>query len=69
MKITKKTKIMELVNENPNAIEILFNAGLMCVGCGMAQNETLEQGMKAHGFSDKEIGEVIKELNNLENKK
>lgn len=65
MKITKNTKIMELINEKPEAVEVLLEAGLMCIGCGMAQHETLEQGMKAHDFSDEEIDKVIGKLNKL----
>ncbi len=65
MKITKKTKILKLLEKKPEAIEVLFNAGVMCVGCGMAQYETLEQGMKVHGFSDEDIDKVVKEINKI----
>jgi len=62
-KITKKTKLNEIVQENPKAIEILFGAGLSCVGCPMAQQETLEDGCKAHGMNDKDINEILRKLN------
>jgi hybrid cluster-associated redox disulfide protein len=55
MKITKKTKLSEILQKKPEATGILFEAGLSCVGCPMAIQETLEEGCKAHGFSDKEI--------------
>ena len=55
MKITKKTKISEAINGKPEAIEILFEAGLTCVGCPMAQQETLEEGCLAHGMGENEI--------------
>ncbi len=62
-KITKKTKLMELITQKPEAAELLFQKGLTCIGCPMAMQETIEQGCKAHGMSDKEINKLIKELN------
>jgi len=62
-KITKKTKIAEIVKKKPEAAEMLFEAGMMCIGCAMAQQETLEQGCRAHGMNNKEIDELIKKLN------
>ncbi len=63
MKITKNTKISELIKEKPEAVGILFEAGLGCVGCPMAQMETIEQGCKAHGMSNEEIEKLVEELN------
>ena len=63
VKITSKTKISKLLKENPESAEILFEAGMGCVGCSMAMNETIKQGCLAHGMSKKEIEELIKELN------
>ncbi len=63
MKITKDTKISELIQEKPEAVGTLFEAGLGCVGCPMAQMETIEQGCKAHGMSDKEVEKLVEELN------
>ena len=62
-KITKNTNIMEATEINPNAFEILMEAGLGCVGCSLATEETLEQGLMSHGMGKKEIEEVINELN------
>jgi len=63
MKITKQTKINELLQSNPNAAEILIKAGMGCAGCPMAMQETLEDGCKAHDMNKKEIDELIEELN------
>jgi len=63
MKITRKTKINALLNKKPELAEILFEAGLTCVGCPMAANETIEQGCLAHGMNKKDIDELIKRLN------
>jgi len=62
-KITHKTKLSEVVNSNPKSAEILFEAGMGCIGCPMAQQETIEDGCKAHGMSKKDVDELIKKLN------
>lgn len=62
-KITKKTPMSKILEENENASEILFEAGMGCVGCSMAMHETLEDGCKAHGMSDKEINKLVEKLN------
>ena len=41
MKINKNTKISEIVEKCPDKIEILFEAGMGCLGCPAAQVETL----------------------------
>ena len=63
MKITKSTKLSKILGEKPEAAETLFEAGLGCIGCPMAQQETLEDGCKAHGMSDKDIDKLIERLN------
>jgi hydroxylamine reductase len=61
--ITEKIKLRELLKKNPKAGGILFEAGMHCIGCAMAAEETLEQGCLAHGMNKKEIKELIKKLN------
>lgn len=63
MKITKKTTLNKVLMENEKAAEILFKAGLTCIGCPMAMQETIEQGCLAHKMSNKKIEELIKRLN------
>ncbi len=62
-KITQKTKLNELLEKKPDAAKILFEAGLSCMGCPMAMQETIEQGCLAHGMNKKQIDELIKKLN------
>lgn len=62
-RITKKTQMSKILEENENAAEILFETGMGCVGCSMAMQETLEDGCKAHGMSDKEINKIVERLN------
>ena len=61
--ITKDTRLSEVVQSNHKAAEILFNAGLMCIGCPMAMEETLEQGALAHGMTQKQIVDILKKIN------
>ncbi|MFH1607934.1 MAG: DUF1858 domain-containing protein [archaeon] len=62
-KITKDTKISELMQEKPDAVGILFEAGMGCCGCPAAQMESIEDGCKAHGMSDKDVDELVEKLN------
>ena len=62
-KITKNTTINELMNKKPEVAQILFEAGMGCIGCAMAQQETIEEGCRGHGFSDEEIDELVEKLN------
>jgi len=62
-KITPKTKLNEILSENDKAIKILAEAGIRCLGCPMAMQETLEEGCLAHGMSEKEMNKIIEELN------
>ena len=63
MEITKDTQISEILRYREDLIEDLLQMGLGCVGCPMAQMETIEQGLKAHGASDEEVEQVIEKLN------
>ncbi len=63
MKIKKSMIINKIIQEKPEVVEILFKAGLTCIGCPMAQQETLEQGCKAHEMDDKEIKKLVERLN------
>jgi hypothetical protein len=34
-----------------------------CIGCAMANEESIEDGAKAHGLKDDDISKMIKEIN------
>jgi len=63
-KITKKMSFNEIMQKEPNAIPILLERGMHCIGCPMAMQETLEQGAVAHGLNpdklEKEINDKLK---------
>ena len=62
-KITKDTLIKDITSKGPETVELLMKRGLHCIGCPMTSQETLEQGCKAHGMSDEQIDELVKEIN------
>ena len=62
-KITKKTKFSKILESRKDAAEILFKAGLHCVGCPMTAHESLEDGCLTHGMSIKDINKLVEKLN------
>jgi hybrid cluster-associated redox disulfide protein len=58
-KLNKKMTFREIIEENPESIEVLLNSGMHCFGCPMAQMETLEEGAMAHGLNPDELIEKI----------
>lgn len=48
---------------NEKAVEVLMDSGMGCIGCPMAMQETIEEGCKAHGMSNKDIDKLIEKLN------
>jgi len=63
-KITKDILILDLVEQNPDLIPVLTDEyGFHCVGCMAASMETLEDGAAVHGMTDKQIDDLVKDLN------
>jgi hybrid cluster-associated redox disulfide protein len=63
-KITKKDNLAKLVTKYPKLTEtLMFKYGLHCLGCMAASFETLEEGAKAHGMTDKQIKTMVNNLN------
>ena len=58
--ISKTTKIGDLLREAPEKAEILLNAGMHCLGCPSAQEETLEEACMVHGI---DVNELVEKLN------
>jgi hypothetical protein len=63
MKVTKETRISEILERCPDAIFILMEYGLMCAACSMANQHGLEETKELYGFTDKQIEEIIKRIN------
>lgn len=60
MKISKDTKIGEILQIAPEKADILIEIGMHCLGCPASQMETLEEACEVHGI---DVEEVVKKLN------
>lgn len=60
MKFDKTTKIGEILEQAPEKAEILLEAGMHCLGCPAAREETLEEACDVHGI---DVEEVVSKLN------
>ncbi len=50
MKVTKDMLIVDILRFDRNIAGLLMGHGLHCVGCMLANNETLEQACQGHGI-------------------
>ncbi len=57
--VTGKTLIGEIVNNHPEAIEILLSIGMHCLGCPASQIESLEDACAVHGIPADKVIEAI----------
>jgi len=61
--INKNMTIGEIVQKFPDAVQIMMSRGLHCVGCHVANWETLEEGCRGHGMDDDVIDALVNEIN------
>ena len=61
-KITADTIIVDALDINPNAGEILMSYGMHCLGCAIAHGETVGQAAEVHGA---DLNAMLEELNNF----
>ena len=62
-KISKEMALGEVVRTFPDSVPVMLNYGLHCIGCHVAAFETIGQGARAHGMSDKDIEKMLAEMN------
>ncbi len=60
MAISKEMTLFELMRMHPESVKVLQKHNLGCIGCMGAQNESLEQGARAHGL---DIDALMQDLN------
>ena len=58
--ITKEITIADALKKKPAIGAILMGKGMHCLGCVIAQGETVEQAAQVHGIP---IEELLAELN------
>ncbi|MFA4966851.1 MAG: DUF1858 domain-containing protein [Candidatus Margulisiibacteriota bacterium] len=61
IEINKDMTIAELLKARPQAAAILMSRGMHCLGCVIAQGETLEQAADVHGIPVQELLDAINE--------
>ena len=57
--IDKDMLIMDVVEANPNAPEILLSYGMHCLGCAIAHGETLAEAAEVHGI---DLNQLLQDL-------
>ena len=62
-KVSKEMTLLEVTRKYPEAGQVLMELGMHCLGCHMAMQETLEQGLRAHGMDNKQVEDAIKKIN------
>ncbi|HHX19047.1 MAG TPA: DUF1858 domain-containing protein [Clostridiaceae bacterium] len=60
MKVTKDTLIIDIIRIDRNLAGLLMGHGLHCVGCMMANNETLEEACQVH---DIDVDFLLNDIN------
>lgn len=58
--ITKDTLVADIPEINPAALDVLWNLGMGCIHCIMANHETLEEAAAVHGL---DLDQLLKDLN------
>ena len=59
-KVTKDMSIIDVVQNNPQSLEVFARYGLGCIGCAASRFENLEAGAKVHGIDPDEL---VSEIN------
>jgi len=60
--VTKDTIIRDIIEEAPQAFVMFQAIGMHCMGCAMANGETVEEACQVHGVN---TDEFIKSLNSF----
>ena len=60
MEFNKDTLIGEIIEKDPEKVNVLIEAGMHCIGCPAAQMETIEEACEVHGI---DVNDVLAELN------
>ncbi len=63
--IKKSDTLGKIIEDTPEVIPVLAQAGLHCIGCHVSAYESVEDGCKTHGMSDKEIDKLVKKANSV----
>jgi len=55
--------VAEVIEQHPEVVDILFNHGIQCFGCGASTSETLADGYRGHYGPDADVETFLTEMN------
>ena len=61
--ITRDMTLGEVIRKYPASAAVMMEYGLHCIGCHVAEWETIEQGCQAHGLSKEDLDKLMDDLN------
>jgi|GEM_PF-168040 len=59
MALNADSTIAELLREKPESAQVLFRFGMGCLGCAIANSETIREAAQVHGIP---LGELLSAL-------
>lgn len=59
MALTADSPLTDLLQEKPEAAQILMRFGMGCVGCALASGETIRQAAEGHGIPLAELLDAL----------
>lgn len=62
MAITKDQIIGEILQSNPDTAKVFRKFGMHCLGCAIANGETVEQAAQVHGLDLEELLEALNQV-------
>ena len=62
-KITKYWSIQKILQEVPGSVDCMVEFGIDCFSCNADKTETLEEGVKSHGFKDDDVTKLVDNIN------
>lgn len=61
--ITGDMIVADVLEKFPEVVDVLFNHGIQCFGCGASTSETIADGFRGHYGEDADVTAFMKELN------
>lgn len=61
--ITEDMIVAEVIEQHPEVVDVLFNHGIQCFGCGASTSETIGDGYRGHYGPDADVKSFMEELN------
>lgn len=62
MKVEKETLIKDIIKMGQEAVQVLMDFGMGCIGCPSSQAESIEQAAAVHGI---DVEKLLERLNQV----